>query len=291
MSFRPLTYKKIYVNSKYRTSDSKSPSNFQIELRENFEIPDGTIAQIHEVAIPNTWYTISSNNNNLYWRHQVLPPATPQGITYTRIVIPEGNYTAPELATEIATQLNAVFDVVGASRTNTYSGTYNNLTNKITISSNYTEVIFIPLTNADVPDLVGSFSNSVDLNNLNSINEVLSFTQTVGDSFTSTNPWITGFIILLPYHDLYISCPELSNNNFHSPSTFTNAIVKKVPVNAPFAGIVADSYGITDYDYINVSRRSIRRLTFRITDESGNFIDLNGANASFSILFHNTDMM
>ena len=291
MSFRPLTYKKIYVNSKYRTSDSKSPSNFQIELRENFEIPDGTIAQIHEVAIPNTWYTISSNNNNLYWRHQVLPPATPQGITYTRIVIPEGNYTAPELATEIATQLNAVFDVVGASRTNTYSGTYNNLTNKITISSNYTEVIFIPLTDADVPDFVGSFSNSVDLNNLNSINEVLSFTQTVGDSFTSTNPWITGFIILLPYHDLYISCPELSNNNFHSPSSFTNAIVKKVPVNAPFAGIVADSYGITDYDYINVSRRSIRRLTFRITDESGNFINLNGANASFSILFHNTDMM
>ena len=291
MSFRPLTYKKIYVNSKYRTSDSKSPSNFQIELRENFEIPDGTIAQIHEVAIPNTWYTISSNNNNLYWRHQVLPPATPQGITYTRIVIPEGNYTAPELATEIATQLNAVFDVVGVSRTNTYSGTYNNLTNKITISSNYTEVIFVPLTDADVPDLVGSFSNSVDLNNLNSINEVLSFTQTVGDSFTSTNPWITGFIILLPYHDLYISCPELSNNNFHSPSTFTNAIVKKVPVNAPFAGIVADSYGITDYDYINVSRRSIRRLTFRITDESGNFINLNGANASFSILFHNTDMM
>ena len=291
MSFRPLTYKKIYVNSKYRTSDSKSPSNFQIELRENFEIPDGTIAQIHEVAIPNTWYTISNNNNSLYWRHQVLPPATPQGITYTRIVIPEGNYTAPELATEIATQLNAVFDVVGASRTNTYSGTYNSLTNKITISSNYTEVIFVPLTDADVPDLVGSFSNSVDLNNLNSINEVLSFTQTVGDSFTSTNPWITGFIILLPYHDLYISCPELSNNNFHSPSTFTNAIVKKVPVNAPFAGIVADSYGITDYDYINVSRRSIRRLTFRITDESGNFIDLNGANASFSILFHNTDMM
>lgn len=291
MSFRPLTYKKIYVNSKYRTNDSKSPSNFQIELRENFEIPDGTIAQIHEVAIPNTWYTISNNNNNLYWRHQVLPPATPQGITYTKIVIPEGNYTAPELATEIATQLNAVFDNVGVSRTNTYTGTYNNLTNKITISSNYTEVIFVPLTDADVPDFVGSFSNSVDLSKLNSINEVLSFTQTVGDSFTSVNPWITGFIILLPYHDLYISCPELSNNNFHSPTSFTNAIVKKVPVNAPFAGIVADSYGITDYDYINVSRRSIRRLTFRITDESGNFINLNGANASFSILFHNTDMM
>ena len=296
MSFRPLTYKKIYVNSKYRTSDSKSPSSFQIELRENFEIPDGTIAQIHEVAIPNTWYAISSNSNNLYFRHQVLPPATPQGITYTRIVIPEGNYTAPDLATEIATQLNAVFDVVGVNRTNTYSGSYNNLTNKITISSNYTEVIFIPLTDADVPDFVGSFSNSVDLNNLNSINEVLSFTQTVSDSFTSTSPWITRFVILLTALSRSISIyiyimSRAVQQQVHSPSTFTNAIVKTIPVNAPFAGIVADSYGVSDYDYINVSRRSIRRLTFRTTDESGNFTNLNGATASFSILFHNTDMV
>ena len=244
MSFRPLTYKKIYVNSKFRTTDSKSSSNFQIELRENFEIPDGTIAQIHEIAIPNTWYSICTNNNNLYFRHQVLPPATPQGITYRRVEIPSGNYTAPELATEIATQLNAVFDVIG--RLNTYSGTYSNLTNKITISSNYAEVIFIPLTDADVPDLVGSFSNSVDVNNLNSINETLSFTTKVGDSFTSTVPWITGFVKLLPHQDLYISCPELSNNNFHSPSSFTNAIVKKVPVNAPFAGIVSDSRTATE---------------------------------------------
>ena len=237
MSFRPLTYKKIYVNSKHRTSDSKSPSNFQIELRENFEIPDGTIAQIHEIAIPNTWYSISTKNNNLYFRHQVLPPATPQGITYRRVEIPEGNYTAPELATQIATQLNAAFDNVGASRTNTYSGSYSTLTNKITISSNYTEVIFIPLTAADIPDVVGSFSNSVDLSNLNSINKTISFTETVSDSFTSTVPWITGFVNLLPHQAIYISCPELSNNNFHSPSAFTNAIVKKVPVNAPFAGM------------------------------------------------------
>ena len=74
------------------------------------------------------------------------------------------------------------------------------------------------------------------------------------------------------YQDIYISCPELSNNNFHSPSSFSNAIIKKVPVNASFAGIINDPYGVSDYDFVNVSRRSIRRLTFRITDETGNLI-------------------
>ena len=244
--------------------------------------------QVHEVAIPNAWYSINTNNQNLYFRHQILPPATPQGITYKRIEIPVGNYTAPDLASAMETQLNTFFDSGG--RTNSYSAIYDTLTNKITISSNYSEVVFIPLTDTDVPTFVGSFSNSVDVNNLNSINNVLGFTTPVGDAFTSSSPWTTGFINLVNYPDVYISCPELSNNNFHSPSAFSNAIIKKVPVNAPFAGIISDSYGITDYDYINVSKRNIKRLTFRIMDGAGNVIDLNGINVTFSLLFHNRDM-
>ena len=288
MSFRPLTYKKVYVNSQYRVSDSKSTSDFKIELQDTFEIPGNTIMQVHEVAIPNAWYSINTNNQNLYFRHQILPPATPQGITYRRIEIPVGNYTAPALASAMETQLNTFFDSGG--RTNSYSAIYDTLTNKITISSNYSEVVFIPLTDTDVPTFVGSFSNFVDLNNLNSINNVLGFTAPVGDAFTSSSPWTTGFINLINYPDVYISCPELSNNNFHSPSDFSNAIIKKVPVNAPFAGIISDSYGITDYDYINVSKRNIKRLTFRIMDGAGNVIDLNGINVNFSLLFQNRDM-
>ena len=288
MSSRPLTYKKVYVNSKYRVSDSRSTSDFKIELQDTFEIPENTIMQVHEVAIPNAWYSINTNNQNLYFRHQILPPATPQGITYRRIEIPVGNYTAPELATAIQTQLNTFFDSGG--RTNSYSATYDTLTNKIIISSNYSEVVFIPLTDADVPPVAGSFSNSVDVSSLKSINEVLGFTTTVSDAFTSSAPWTTGFINVLTYPDVYISCPELSNNNFHSPSAFSNAVIKKIPVNAPFAGIISDSYGITEYDYINVSKRNVKRLTFRITDGAGNVIDLNNVHITFSLLFHNRDM-
>ena len=287
MSFRPLTYKNVYINSKYRTLDSRSSSDFKIELQDTIEIPDNTIMQLHEVAIPNTWCSINTNNQNLYFRHQILPPATPQGITYRRIEIPVGNYTAPELGAVIQTQLNIFFDSAG--RTGSYSATYDTITNKITVSSNYREIVFIRLTDADVPALAGSFSNSVDVSNLRSINEVLGFTTTVGDAFTSSSPWTTGFVNLLNYSDVYISYPELSNNNFHTPSGFSNAVAKKVPVNASFAGVVYDT-GLSDYDYINVSKRNVKRLTFRILDETGNVIDLNNINVSCSLVFHNLDM-
>ena len=71
------------------------------------------------------------------------------------------------------TQLDLAFD--GGGRTNTYSAVYDTVLNKMTLSSNYAEVMFVPLSDKDVVPLAGSFSNSVDLNNLDSINVVLSF--------------------------------------------------------------------------------------------------------------------
>ena len=64
-----------------------------------------------------------------------------------------------------------------------------------------------------------------------------------------------------------------------------------MPVNAPFAGIISDSYGITEYDHINVSKRNVKRLTFRIMDGAGNVIDLNNINVTFSLLFYNRDLV
>ena len=37
-----LTYKKIFIDSKYRNEQSKSSSDFSIELNENLELPDDT---------------------------------------------------------------------------------------------------------------------------------------------------------------------------------------------------------------------------------------------------------
>ena len=46
------------------------------------------------------------------------------------------------------------------------------------------------------------------------------------DFSTSAVAWDSGFVHLLYHPDLFISCPQLSKNNFHSPSSFTNAVVK-----------------------------------------------------------------
>ena len=56
-----LTYKKVFVDSQYRLPQSKSSSDFVIELEQNFECPAGTKCWITEVSLPTTWKTTEIN--------------------------------------------------------------------------------------------------------------------------------------------------------------------------------------------------------------------------------------
>ena len=62
-----LPVKKIYVDSKYKTPDSKSTSDFKFELKESILLPTNTIAYIDNICIPHAWRTIEENvNDKLY---------------------------------------------------------------------------------------------------------------------------------------------------------------------------------------------------------------------------------
>ena len=57
MMSNKLTYKKVFVDSQYRLPQSKSSSDFVVELNKNFECPAGTKCWITEASLPTTWKT------------------------------------------------------------------------------------------------------------------------------------------------------------------------------------------------------------------------------------------
>ena len=184
-----LKFKTVYIDSNYKNDGTSS--DFTIDLPETVQLEDNMLCQIHEVSIPHSWYSINSTNNNLYFRHQVLPPALVAGACYRKIQIPEGNCTASELTTELETQLNNYFDTVDSS--DTYTVRYNATTNQIGIAVNYSAVIFVVLTDDEVAPFVGSFFDDVDVNNLNSTNRVMGNTTPAPDAYTNLVPYITNF--------------------------------------------------------------------------------------------------
>ena len=52
-----LTFKKVYVNSKFGLPQSRSSSDFVIELQENMELPQGSKMWITEVSLPTSFKT------------------------------------------------------------------------------------------------------------------------------------------------------------------------------------------------------------------------------------------
>ena len=239
------------------------------------------LCQIHEVSVPHSWYSINENNNNFYVMKGILPLETPSGVTYRKLIIPVGNYTATELATQLQTSLNTLDS---GGRTNSFSVSYLAGLNKIQIQSNYPEVIYTVLTDFDVlVDNGERVIETVDANNLKSINKNLAVYTTSGDASTNVVPYITGFIDLTPVKSLYLHCNEISNFN-QLTEAGNSSIIKKINVTVAYLGIINDNE-LSNFDYVDVSGKMLRRLNFRLTDHLNQNINLNGVNISFTLTF------
>ena len=108
-----LDIKKVYIDTRYKTDDSKSHSDFFIELPRSLNVPENTICYITDVVIPASCSTVDARNNKLYmyidWNDHKM---------YKEIVLPVKNYSgvafAEALQLAINTAMNAAmyFEVV-----------------------------------------------------------------------------------------------------------------------------------------------------------------------------------
>ena len=284
-----LTYKKVYIDSAHRIRGTSS--NFRVELTETLQTNNGVHCYIHEVTLPNSWYSIQSGLNNIlyFYSSPLVPDEDNTNVHYLALQLDEGVYTGTELATELKSKINGIVDNVNFS--NTYEVTYSVKTNKITISSNYADRQFAVLTDEQMKIIYESYIwiGRFDANDLKSVNEVLGNYQM--NVYQCGNAYVSGFVNLQPIRNIYIHSSQLSNYNQVNLRTGDSTVVKKVPVTAPHAGIIFDGDGVNALDYLDVSNRTFKQLDFWISNSAGNEINLNGVNVSLSLLFVKSDII
>ena len=97
-----LPLKKIYIDSRDRTVDSKSASNFKIELPNTVQMPENTVFVVTDVCAPHVWKTS-------VFLSYIVPGVGGSLIEkYFVVRLTEGNYTLPELSTHLQTKLHAI---------------------------------------------------------------------------------------------------------------------------------------------------------------------------------------
>ena len=113
-----LPIKKIYIDSRFKSSDSASDSDFKIDLPISFLMPEDTGFYIDDVCIPHTWYPIAERNNVILFKFNTN--------IYTAEV-PPGIYSTANLGVAIAQTMNDQLPV-----TDRFESLHDAKTNKLT---------------------------------------------------------------------------------------------------------------------------------------------------------------
>ena len=276
--------KKIYVDSRFKTNDSVSNSDFKYELKEQIELPDNTVCYVDDISIPHSWYSVEDYNNKLY----IGNFNDDLTLNKTKITIPNGNYTGVSLASAIQSLLYKRFP-------NDDDRVYYESSRGILIFESlreftiFTDDEVMELTYIQPPfavwnDVNNEQTSAPELGNAESINEILRNTV---PKPTSTK-FETEFLDLINTHNIYIHSPNLGFNYNTIGCKGENSIIKKVPVSSGFGYQILDTV-VAPHDKIDVSRQNIKTLHFSLKNVFGNTINLHGSNVSFSLIFVTMD--
>ena len=63
-----LGIRKIYVDSRFKTSDSYCDAQFKFELKETVQLLDKCVVFVDDLVIPHSWYNVEENSKYVYVR-------------------------------------------------------------------------------------------------------------------------------------------------------------------------------------------------------------------------------
>ena len=281
--------RKIYVDTKYKTKDSVSNSDFKIELPETVLLPEKCKAYLDEICIPHSFYTIEAGINDKFYLHTSTTAANPP-LDYWIITIPSKTYTGADLAAELANGINLALG--GGSYGGTLTASYISTTQSIQIGTAASHIIFRVLTENDIATKLQGTWNTLqspyDENDPADLNgEILKLTEGSSPYYNVAYSFSSNFVNLNSIRDLYITSSNLGNYNSIGANS-ERTIIKKVPVDVDFNYMIHNNQ-ITGLDYIDVSKQTLKTVNFKIQTVDGKTVPLHGAHVSFSIIFDLAD--
>lgn len=255
-----LVIKKIHIDTRFKTVNSKSSSNFSIQLPSPIRLPQNTIMYVCNVCLPVSWYMIAANRNNKFYYYdndEVLAAS----------IIPDGNYTVDLLAAIISQCLEV-------STAGAFVVTYDTDLNIIIITPTGTNKIRLP-TDDELKELGYLLPNS--------INSILQ-NYTPNTTYTNSKPYISKYIDLFPIRNVYLQCQNILTESDNMLASGEGNIICAIPINAKYNQLVI-SDRLISMDYNTVGNQSINLLKFRLINIWGEEIELNNNHFSFSLLF------
>ncbi len=280
-----LPIKKIYIDTRFKTSDSKSSTDFKIDLPNSLYFPSNSVFYIDDIAIPHSWYTIEENvNDKLYiYVSPKEPDQDNNGVICRIIKLNHGNYTGADLSAELNLRIGEKIDTM--EKPNILNVNFNARHNTISISTLYNEIKFKILTMKDIKNELNNtwFGPSYNKNDSQDINDILRNNENFSIFYDRNIPYKSGVLDLQLIRNIYFHSPNLGTYNTIG-ALGESSIIKKIPVTSDYNQMIFDQVMVGN-DFLDCSKQTWRQLEFSLRDVRGNVINLHGSHISFSIIF------
>ena len=283
-----LPVRRIHIDSREKTDNSDSHSDFHIRLSQSVSLPEDAICMVDNISIPNTFLTVQTGvNDSLY----VAERLSSTSVVCRKVTLDAGYYNATTFAAELKLKLNAGTPTVMGS--NPYNAVHNPSFGNVLVtgSASYNFVVLSDEQIARFPaaghaDPTGG-TLKIDQNSHASANSILRNVSNGNkasdpNSYTFVTLYKSGYVDLLPVHNCYIHS-NIADNAVMTPKGLSDCIAC-CPINSD-AGVMSHHNVTSTADAINVSKRSFETLSFQLRNAKGQIVDLNGASWSCSLLF------
>jgi hypothetical protein len=244
--------RKLYIDSRYRSSGSHS--DFVFQLAQSIEVPHGMVAIIDTVSVPNVFQTVDSPRNKLYLQ---IFGAPDQVVTLTT-----GQYNGVTLALELQAQLNAMDH-------GSYTVVYNSATGQLSIVANGVVYARLQERGAARPHDALEVIGAIDGINL-----------------------ADGINVTLPHHVdiagtrvLYLCSSTFGHYSSLGPRGESD-ILRAVYIDASNGSFIVDRLA-NPFEFIECAGQQLQSIRFSLRDGNGQIVDLRGRSISFSIIFLN----
>jgi hypothetical protein len=281
MGSNDLPMKKIYIDSKFGRHDSVSSSNFKIELPYTLKLPDNAIFYVDDVCIPHNWYTVEAGvNDKLYIRTWLLG-SFGANTDYILTLIAR-NYTPASFQIALTVRLGTLMDALGSALVPTVSHDPHTNTLGISIAGHECKIMSdAELTTVSDWGVAQVPYPHYDVNNLASVNDLLTNTGKVSTTGTAIYP-AQYYLSLQPVRNIYMRSPNISSFNTIGCNG-ESSVIKKIPVSSNQGDMIFNNITSAN-DFLDCSKATWKTLEFHLVDVNSKYINLHGADVSFSLI-------
>ena len=278
-----MEWRRLCIDSRFRTKDSLSNSDFYVELPYPTSVPRGTVMYVDGVCLSHSWSTVIENvNDKLYVLESVAG-----GTDHERVVhLTEGRYNASTLVQEIHAKLNSGTNLAGAYTVVESDGrlTIGNLSDELTegkawvyskeqTDGPYLKVVYPVYPGASASELIGHIVTP----------------SLPGGWIHSGHSLLCSYMDLQHHKQIFIHAPGLGESSTMNLSSNTD-IIRRVLLGGSAQGDIVNDVLQTGLSSVTFGSDTVlKRMHFQIKGWDGILIGMGNHQISWEIILQRPD--